>query len=99
MRLLHLEARDGEYESRFEQVTGLWPLLLPHRPELLAAHAHARLNRALTRNRDANLFVDLAAQIAKREGRTLTLPEEFLSLRVGRSGTGLAAGCRRVPNG
>ena len=49
--------------------------------------------------RDAHLFVDLAAQIAMREGRTLALPEEFLSLRVGRSGTGLAAACRRVPIG
>jgi hypothetical protein len=206
LRLLGVEAQDGEYGSRFEQVTALWPLLLPHHPELLAAHAHARLNRALDRNRsgteplldalargrtttgpivcsalslglsarngnertravdalvdladsnhldghqlgeqinrllhagivtgsrvasslaeadrasaqmaapvldalqtllpglpgrrDALLFVDLAAQIAKRHGRTVELPVEFHTLRVGKSTLGLAAACRRVP--
>jgi hypothetical protein len=206
LRLLGVEAQDGEYGSRFEQVTALWPLLLPHHPELLAAHAHARLSRALDKNRsgteplldalargrtmtgpivcsaltlglsarngnertravdalvdladgnhldgqqlgrqinrllqagvvtgsrvasslaeadrasarmaapildalqtllpglpgrrDALLFVDLAAQIAKRQGRTVELPVEFHTLRVGRSTSGLAAACRRVP--
>ncbi len=48
---LALEAQDGEYASRFEQVTATWPLLLPHHPDLLAAHAHPRLVRALTKNR------------------------------------------------
>lgn len=51
LRRFGLETQDGEYGGRFEQVTALWPLLLPHHPELLAAHAHARLNRALTKNR------------------------------------------------
>jgi hypothetical protein len=200
------EAQDGEYGSRFEQVTALWPLLLPHHPELLAAHAHARLSRALDKNRsgteplldalargqtttgpvvcsaltlglsarnasertrtvdalvdlaesnrldgqqlgsqirrllhagvvtgsrvasslaeadraspqlaaplidalqtvlpglpgrrDAILFVDLIGQIAKRHGRTPNLPPEFRALRLGRSTSGLAAACRRVP--
>jgi hypothetical protein len=50
---LALEATDGEYTARFEQVTGMWPLMLPHHPDVLAAHAHARLNRALTKNRSA----------------------------------------------
>lgn len=45
------EEEDGEYGSRFEQVTACWPALLPHRPDLLAAWAHPRLHRALTRNR------------------------------------------------
>jgi hypothetical protein len=45
------EEEDGEYAGRFEQVTACWPLLLPHHPDLLAAWAHPRLHRALTRNR------------------------------------------------
>ena len=61
LRPLALEANDGEYGSRFEQVSGLWPLLLPHHPELLAAQAHARLNRALT--------PDAAARPARASGR------------------------------
>lgn len=48
---LALEAADGEYTGRFDQVTATWPLMLPHHPDLLAAHAHPRLNRALTKNR------------------------------------------------
>lgn len=51
LRGLALEAQDGEYASRFEQVTATWPLLLPHHPDLLAAHVHPRLVRALTKNR------------------------------------------------
>ena len=54
MTRLSLEAEDGEYMPRFEQVAGLWPLFLPHHPDLLAAHAHARLNRGLTKNRAAS---------------------------------------------
>jgi hypothetical protein len=50
---LALEENDGEYAGRFEQVTAMWPLMLPHHPDLLAAHSHARLNRGLTRNRSA----------------------------------------------
>lgn len=46
-----LEAGDGEYASRFEQVTAMWPLMLPHHTDLLAAHGHPRLVRALTKNR------------------------------------------------
>lgn len=49
-RLSH-EAEDGEYSPRFDQVAGLWPVFMPHHPELLAAHAHARLTRGLTKNR------------------------------------------------
>lgn len=52
LRTIGLEAEDGEYGSRFEQIVGCWPLLLPHHPDMLAAHAHARLNRALTKNRN-----------------------------------------------
>lgn len=48
---LALEAADGEYTARFGQVIALWPLMLPHHPDLLAAHAHPRLNRALAKNR------------------------------------------------
>jgi hypothetical protein len=47
--------------------------------------------------RDALLFVDLGAQIATRAGQLLALPEEFLLLRNGKSTSGLAAACRRVP--
>ena len=50
--LLGLQATDGEYANRFEQVTALWPVLLPHHPDLLAVHAHPRLNRALVKNRN-----------------------------------------------
>jgi hypothetical protein len=206
LTLLGLEAHDGEYGSRFEQVTALWPLLLPHHPELLAAHAHARLNRALVKNRngteplldalarmrtptgpivcsalalglsaknghertraidavldlasrgkldgqqlgtqirrlleagvatgtriaaslaeadlasptlaapladalqalmpglpgrrDAHHFVDLVAQLATRTARTVDLPPEFMSLRLGKSNSSLASACKRVP--
>lgn len=48
-----MEATDGEYAGRFDQVTAMWPLMLPHHPDLLAAHAHARLNRGLQKNRAA----------------------------------------------
>jgi hypothetical protein len=53
MKNIALEAADGEYVGRFEQVTGMWPLMLPHHVDVLAAHAHARLTRALTKNRSA----------------------------------------------
>ena len=49
---LALEAADGEYTGRFDQVTAMWPLMLPHHPDVLAAHAQPRLNRALTKNRN-----------------------------------------------
>lgn len=45
------EVADGEYASRFDQVTAQWPLLLPYDPDLLAAHAHPRLYRGLRQNR------------------------------------------------
>lgn len=41
----------GEFSSRFEQITAWWPLALPGRSELLAAHSHGRLVRALHKNR------------------------------------------------
>ena len=47
--------------------------------------------------RDAVLFVDLLAQVAKRHGRTVDLPVQFHTLRLGTSTSGLAAACRRVP--
>ena len=206
LALLGLEASDADYGGRFEQVAALWPLMLPHHTELLAAHAHARLNRALVKKhsgvgplldalarapertgpvacsalalglsakqaddrahavdavvdltargmldgaqlgsqirrlleagvlygtrvagalaeadrarteagppladaletllpgmpgrRDAHAFVDLVAQVATKLGRTIDLPEEFERLRAGRSGSVLAAACRRVP--
>lgn len=48
------EAADGEYAARFEQVTAQWPQLLPHDPDLLAAHAHPRLYRGLIQNRSGS---------------------------------------------
>ncbi len=63
------EAVEGEYATRFDQVTALWPLLLPHRPELLAAHAHARLSRALTRKRSGTgPLLDALGRSAQRTG-------------------------------
>lgn len=46
-----LESADGEYAERPEQATATWPLMLPHHVDHLAAHAHPRLARALTKNR------------------------------------------------
>lgn len=46
-----LEANDGEYATRPEQLTATWPLMLPHHLDHLAAHAHPRLARALAKNR------------------------------------------------
>lgn len=54
---------------------------------------------ALPGGRDALLFVDLGAQIAKRQGRTVALPGIFLRLRLGKSTSGLTAASRRVPTG
>jgi hypothetical protein len=63
------DAEEGEYGTRFDQVTALWPLLLPHRPELLAAHAHARLSRALTRHRSGSgPLLDALGRSAQRTG-------------------------------
>lgn len=204
--LLSFEAHHGEDSNRFEQVTAMWPLMLPHHPELLAAHSHPRLNRSLAQNRsgmeplidtlatisvisgpvvcsalalglsarnglerthavdafvdlseqgnldgtqlglqiswlltggvvtgqrvvqslaesargstnaanavldavqavmpvlpgrkEAHVFVDLAAQLATRTGRSIRLPDQFLALRAGRSSSAVAAACRRVP--
>ncbi|MDQ5839918.1 MAG: hypothetical protein M3537_01925, partial [Chloroflexota bacterium] len=206
LRLLDFEVNHGEQSGRFEQVTDMWPLMLPHHPELLAAHSHIRLNRSLVQNRsgmeplidafanipatsgpvvcsalalglsarndaerthvvdaivdlaeqgnldgtqlglqiswllsggvvtgqrvvqslaesargstnaanavldalqavmpvlpgrnEAHVFVDLAAQLATRTGRSVRLPDEFLALRAGRSSSAVAAACRRVP--
>ena len=57
-----LEANDGEFAGRPDQVTAMWPLMLPHHLDHLAAHAHPRLARALTRNRSgsAPLIVAIA---------------------------------------
>jgi hypothetical protein len=51
LKQLGHEAQDGEYAARFEQVTAMWPLMIPHHPELLAAHSLPRLNRSLHKNR------------------------------------------------
>jgi hypothetical protein len=46
-----LDANAGEFAARPEQVTAMWPLMLPHHLDHLAAHAHPRLARALEKNR------------------------------------------------
>lgn len=51
----------------------------------------------LPSRREAHVFVDLTAQLATRLRRTVTLPPEFVELAAGKSKTGLAAACRRVP--
>ncbi|OZB88578.1 MAG: hypothetical protein B7X41_07390 [Microbacterium sp. 14-71-5] len=51
LRHAALELEDADHGGRPEQVTAAWTLLLPHHPDLLAAHAHPRLARALTKNR------------------------------------------------
>ncbi|KRD43409.1 hypothetical protein ASE38_03925 [Cellulomonas sp. Root930] len=48
-----LEAEDGIWGTAFAQVTASWPWLVPHRPDLLAAHLHPRLWRSLTREQSA----------------------------------------------
>lgn len=58
----------GEYSSRFEQLTAWWPLVLPGRPELLAAHSHGRLMRALHKNRSGTAPLLHALGEAGRNG-------------------------------
>lgn len=53
LRDIRWEARLGEWSPRFGQVAALWPLLLPHHPETLAAQAHPQLDRGLRATRSA----------------------------------------------
>lgn len=41
----------GAYDPRFEQLVAFCGLMLPHRPDLLAAHLHPALVRALDKDR------------------------------------------------
>ncbi len=45
------ELEYGEYEPRFEQNLAFCALLLPHHPDLLAAHSHPLLHRDLGKDR------------------------------------------------
>ncbi|MGN8245468.1 DUF6493 family protein [Cellulomonas soli] len=45
------EVEYGEYSARFEQTLALGALLLPHDPDVLAAHAHPYLHRDLRKDR------------------------------------------------
>jgi hypothetical protein len=45
------EVAYGEYDPRFEQTLGLAAVLLPHDPDVLAAHAHPYLHRDLRKDR------------------------------------------------
>lgn len=63
------EAVDGLH-GRFEQVTAMWPLLMPHHPDLLAARSHARLHRGLAENRAATEpLLDALGASRQRTGR------------------------------
>ena len=78
---MRLELEDGEYVNRYEQIVAMWPLMLPHHPELLAAHAHARLNRGLDKNRAASEpLLDALAR-----SRTVTGPVTCSALALGLS--------------
>ena len=46
--------------------------------------------------RDAGAFLELAAELAERTGRTIDLPTEFLTLAAGRSSSMLAKAARRL---
>lgn len=98
------EAADGDYAGRFAQVTASWPLLLPHHPDLLAAHAHARLNRGLLENRSGTepLLDTLPALLTAgvEQGCAVTLPEPFRQAAASSASSAssvLARACRRVP--
>ncbi|WP_133411854.1 DUF6493 family protein [Agromyces badenianii] len=54
-RTLGVEVAYGEYEPRFEQTLALGATLLPHDPDVLAAHAHPYLHRDLRKNRAASV--------------------------------------------
>lgn len=45
----------GDYEPRFEQTLALAALLLPHDPDVLAAHAHPYLHRDLRKDRSVSI--------------------------------------------
>lgn len=56
-RTLGVEVTYGEYEPRFEQTLALGATLLPHDPDILAAHAHPYLHRDLRKDRAASVPV------------------------------------------
>lgn len=68
-RTLGVEATYGEYEPRFEQTLALGAALLPHDPDVLAAHAHPYLHRDLRKDRAAGVPVlDALARSRQRNG-------------------------------
>lgn len=78
--LMGNEVEDGEYAARFDQIVMLWPLMLPHHRELLAAHAHPRFNRALTKNRSA--IEPVLDGLARRADRTGPVTASALALSL-----------------
>ncbi|HVF04747.1 MAG TPA: DUF6493 family protein [Frankiaceae bacterium] len=92
LAVIAYDASDGEFVSRFDQVVAQWPLLLPHHPELLAAHAHARLHRGLDRNRAASgPLLDALARSTVRTG-----PVTCSALAVGLAAKNAAERTRAV---
>lgn len=68
-RTLGAEAAYGEYDPRFEQTLALGSALLPHSPDVLAAHAHPYLHRDLRKDRAVSVPVlDALARSRKRNG-------------------------------
>lgn len=86
-----LEADDGELAERPDQPTALWPLVLPHDPDLLAAHAHPRLHRALDRGRSGAAPLLAALGRSDRSGGAPAASAFALALAAKDPGVRLAA--------
>lgn len=68
-RTIGVEGNYGEYDPRFEQTLALGAVLLPHDPDILAAHAHPYLHRDLRKDRAASVPVlDALARSRTRNG-------------------------------
>ena len=78
--LAAVEAQGGENSPRAEQLTALWPLMLPHHLDLLAAHAHPRLFRALTKNRSGGAPLVAAIGASSQRGGAPTASALALAL-------------------
>lgn len=68
-RTLAAEYSYGEFDSRFEDTLTLGALLLPHEPDVLAAHAHPFVHRDLYKDRAVTVPVlDALARSHARHG-------------------------------
>lgn len=89
--LAAVDAQAGENSPRAEQLTALWPLMLPHHLDLLAAHAHPRLFRALTKNRSGGAPLVAAIGASSQRGGAPTASALAMALAARETPVRIAA--------